>query len=112
MQSFTYIHINNIYTHLQNSTVEELLDEEDILQECKTLKKNLVNYFTRPEVIRRLVELITTEPSEEVPMAQRFRYANMSCEILTLYVPPTIRGPAEPPVRYHVPRIRPHYILV
>lgn len=78
--------------------MEELLDEEDILQECKTLKKNLVNYFTRPEVIRRLVELITTEPSEEVPMAQRFRYANMSCEILTLYVPPTIRGPTELPL--------------
>ncbi|KAH8406898.1 hypothetical protein KR222_010515 [Zaprionus bogoriensis] len=71
----------------ENSTVEELLDEEDILQECKTQKKNLVNYFTRPEVIRRLVELITTEPSEEVPMAQRFRYANMSCEILTLGLP-------------------------
>ncbi|KAL7734136.1 hypothetical protein ACLKA6_011816 [Drosophila palustris] len=71
----------------ENSTVEEFLDEEDILQECKTLKKNLVNYLTRPEVIRRLVELITTEPSEDVPMAQRFRYANMACEILTLGLP-------------------------
>ncbi|KAH8234835.1 hypothetical protein KR032_003794 [Drosophila birchii] len=71
----------------ENSTLEEFLDEEDILQECKTQKKNLVNYFTRPEVIRRMVELITTEPSEDVPMAQRFRYANMSCEILTLGLP-------------------------
>ncbi|EDW17475.2 uncharacterized protein Dmoj_GI12689, partial [Drosophila mojavensis] len=71
----------------ENSTVEEFLDEEDILQECKTQKKNLVNYFTRPEVIRRLVELITTEPSEDLPMSQRFHYANMSCEILTLGLP-------------------------
>ncbi|KAH8304025.1 hypothetical protein KR018_006407 [Drosophila ironensis] len=71
----------------ENSTLEEFLDEEDILQECKTQKKNLVNYFTRPEVIRRLVELITTEPNEEVPLAQRYRYANMSCEILTLGLP-------------------------
>ncbi|EDV51119.1 serine/threonine-protein phosphatase 6 regulatory subunit 3 [Drosophila erecta] len=71
----------------ETSTLEEFLDEEDILQECKTQKKNLVNYFTRPEVIRRLVELITTEPSEDVPMSQRFRYANMSCEILTLGLP-------------------------
>lgn len=69
---------------LQNSTLEEFLDEEDILQECKTQKKNLVNYFKRPEVIRRLVELITTAPNDDVPMAQRYRYANMSCEILTL----------------------------
>jgi len=73
-----------LFVRPQNSTLEEFLDEEDILQECKTQKKNLVNYFTRPEVIRRLVELITTEPSEDVPMSQRFRYANMSCEILTL----------------------------
>ncbi|KAH8302301.1 hypothetical protein KR044_004919 [Drosophila immigrans] len=71
----------------ENSTVEEFLDEDEILQECKTPKKNLVNYLTRPEVIRRLVELITTEPSEDVPLAQRFRYANMSCEILTLGLP-------------------------
>ncbi|KAH8379019.1 hypothetical protein KR009_002695 [Drosophila setifemur] len=71
----------------ENSTLEEFLDEEDILQECKTQKKHLVNYFTRPEVIRRLVELITTEPDDDVPMAQRFRYANMSCEILTLGLP-------------------------
>ncbi|XP_017956995.1 serine/threonine-protein phosphatase 6 regulatory subunit 3-B isoform X2 [Drosophila navojoa] len=71
----------------ENSTVEEFLDEEDILQECKTHKKNLVNYFTRPEVIRRLVELITTEPSEDLPMSQRFHYANMSCEILTIGLP-------------------------
>ncbi|XP_068142861.1 serine/threonine-protein phosphatase 6 regulatory subunit 2 [Drosophila tropicalis] len=71
----------------ENSRLEEFLDEEDILQECKTQKKNLVNYFTRPEVIRRLVELITTEPSEDLPMVQRFRYANMSCEILTLGLP-------------------------
>ncbi|XP_030385794.1 serine/threonine-protein phosphatase 6 regulatory subunit 3-A [Scaptodrosophila lebanonensis] len=71
----------------ENTTLEEFLDEEDILQECKTQKKNLVNYFTRPEVIKRLVQLITTEPSEDVPMVQRFRYANMSCEILTLGLP-------------------------
>ncbi|EDV95682.1 serine/threonine-protein phosphatase 6 regulatory subunit 3 [Drosophila grimshawi] len=71
----------------EGSTLEEFLDEEDILQECKTQKKNLVNYITRPDVIRRLVELITTEPAEDLPIAQRFRYANMSCEILTLGLP-------------------------
>ncbi|XP_033241537.1 serine/threonine-protein phosphatase 6 regulatory subunit 3 [Drosophila pseudoobscura] len=71
----------------ENSKLEEFLDEEDILQECKTQKKTLVNYFTRADVIRRLVELITTEPSDDLPMVQRFRYANMSCEILTLGLP-------------------------
>lgn len=40
--------------------------------------------FTRSDVIRRLVELITTEPPEKLPLNQRFRHANVACEILTL----------------------------
>lgn len=40
--------------------------------------------FTRPDVIIRLVELITTEPSGDLPLAQRYRHAHMACEILTL----------------------------
>lgn len=40
--------------------------------------------FTRTDVIRRLVELITTEPPETLPLNQRFRHANVACEILTL----------------------------
>ncbi|XP_055840706.1 serine/threonine-protein phosphatase 6 regulatory subunit 3 isoform X2 [Episyrphus balteatus] len=70
----------------ENVTVEEFLDEDDILQECKS-QKNIINYFTRPDVIKRLVELITTEPSEDLPLAQRFRHANMACEVLTLGLP-------------------------
>uniref|UniRef100_A0A0A1WFA3 Serine/threonine-protein phosphatase 6 regulatory subunit 2 n=1 Tax=Zeugodacus cucurbitae TaxID=28588 RepID=A0A0A1WFA3_ZEUCU len=68
----------------ENATVEEFLDDDDILLECRSQKKSIVNYFTRPDVIKRLVELITTEPSEDLPLAQRYRHAHMACEILTL----------------------------
>ncbi|XP_061394874.1 serine/threonine-protein phosphatase 6 regulatory subunit 3 [Musca vetustissima] len=71
----------------ENSTVEEFLDEDDIIQECKTQKKSIVNYFTRPDVIKRMIELITTEPPEDLPLAQRFRHANVACEILLLGLP-------------------------
>uniref|UniRef100_A0A1A9W4X9 Uncharacterized protein n=1 Tax=Glossina brevipalpis TaxID=37001 RepID=A0A1A9W4X9_9MUSC len=71
----------------ENVTVEEFLDEDDIIQECKSQKKALLNYFMRPDVIRRLVELTLTEPPEELPVAQRFRHANVACELLTLGLP-------------------------
>ncbi|XP_075164622.1 phosphatase 6 regulatory subunit 1-like protein fmt isoform X2 [Haematobia irritans] len=71
----------------ENVTVEEFLDEDDIIQECKTHKKSIVNYFTRPDVIKRMIELITTEPPEDLPLAQRFRHANVACEILLLGLP-------------------------
>ncbi|XP_036337690.1 serine/threonine-protein phosphatase 6 regulatory subunit 3-like isoform X1 [Rhagoletis pomonella] len=71
----------------ENVTVEEFLDDDDILLECRSQKKSIVNYLTRPDVIKRLVELITTEPSEDLPLAQRYRHANMACEILTFGLP-------------------------
>ncbi|XP_049314252.1 serine/threonine-protein phosphatase 6 regulatory subunit 3 isoform X3 [Bactrocera dorsalis] len=71
----------------ENATVEEFLDDDDILLECRSQKKSIVIYFTRTDVIRRLVELITTEPSEDLPLAQRYRHAHMACEILTLGLP-------------------------
>ncbi|KNC33937.1 hypothetical protein FF38_03525 [Lucilia cuprina] len=70
-----------------DTKVEVFLDEDNIIQECKTLKKNIVNYFTRPDVIRRLIELITTEPPEEMPLSERFRHANIASEILTMGLP-------------------------
>ncbi|KAM7357858.1 phosphatase 6 regulatory subunit 1-like protein fmt isoform 2-T5 [Cochliomyia hominivorax] len=70
-----------------DTKVEVFLDEDNIIQECKTQKKNIVNYFTRPDVIRRLIELITTEPPEDVPMSERFRHANVASEILTMGLP-------------------------
>ncbi|XP_013110256.1 serine/threonine-protein phosphatase 6 regulatory subunit 3 isoform X2 [Stomoxys calcitrans] len=71
----------------ENVTVEEFLEEDDIIQECKTYKKCIVNYFTRPDVIKRMIELITTEPAEDLPLALRFRHANVACEILLLGLP-------------------------
>ncbi|XP_067612608.1 serine/threonine-protein phosphatase 6 regulatory subunit 3 isoform X2 [Eurosta solidaginis] len=71
----------------ENARVEEFLDDDDILLECRSQKIAIVNYFTRSDVIKRLVELITTEPPENLPMAQRYRHANMACEILTFGLP-------------------------
>lgn len=71
----------------ENVTLHELMDEEDILQECKSQNKKLVEYLTRPEVMEELVMLTTKEPSLEVEERWRYKYPNVACELLTCDVP-------------------------
>lgn len=39
-----------------NVTVEDLLDEDDLLQECKSQNNKLVEYLSQPRVVKRLFE--------------------------------------------------------
>jgi hypothetical protein len=44
--------------------IEELLDDSDLLQECKNSNKNLVKYLDR-EKIKQLIDFITVMPEED-----------------------------------------------
>ncbi|TMW39588.1 hypothetical protein DOY81_015332, partial [Sarcophaga bullata] len=71
-----------------DTKVEVFLEEDNIVQNVRLLRKTLLtSNFTRPDVIRRLIELITTEPPEDLPLSERFRHANVACEILTMGLP-------------------------
>lgn len=85
----SYSQSQNIENLLQKEdvTVEELLDDEDILQECKLQTRRLMQFLTRPDVIKRLITLTITEPPENLSVAERFKYSNTACEILTFGLP-------------------------
>ncbi|XP_012286736.1 serine/threonine-protein phosphatase 6 regulatory subunit 3 isoform X2 [Orussus abietinus] len=68
-------------------TLQELMDEEDILQECKSQNKKLVEYLTRPDVMEELVMLTLKEPPNDVNERLRYKYPNVACELLTCDVP-------------------------
>uniref|UniRef100_A0A8C9RKT3 Uncharacterized protein n=1 Tax=Scleropages formosus TaxID=113540 RepID=A0A8C9RKT3_SCLFO len=53
-------------------TPTELMDEEDVLQECKALDRKL-----------DLVNLITREPCSDTDEKLKYKYPNISCELLT-----------------------------
>lgn len=61
----------------------EVLDEEDVLQECKVTNRKLVDFLIRPQNMTTLVNSITEEPPCDVDEKIRFKYPNISCEILT-----------------------------
>ena len=47
-------------------TLEELLSEDDVIQECKYMNSNLIEYLARPEVVDKLVRYVITNPEEEI----------------------------------------------
>ncbi|XP_073458917.1 serine/threonine-protein phosphatase 6 regulatory subunit 1 isoform X1 [Aquarana catesbeiana] len=67
----------------ENVTLYELLDEEDVLQECKVVNRKLVQFLVQPQHMEDLVTCITQEPSSDMDEKLRYKYASVSCEILT-----------------------------
>ncbi|XP_026283493.1 serine/threonine-protein phosphatase 6 regulatory subunit 3 isoform X1 [Frankliniella occidentalis] len=68
-------------------TLQELLDDEDILQECKVQNKKLIDFLCRPEVMEQLVTYTTVEPPADLNEKIRFKYPNVACELLTSDIP-------------------------
>ncbi|KOX78430.1 Serine/threonine-protein phosphatase 6 regulatory subunit 3 [Melipona quadrifasciata] len=71
----------------EDVTLHELMDEEDILQECKSQNKKLIDYLTRSDVMEELITLTTKEPSADIEERWRYKYPNVACELLTCDVP-------------------------
>lgn len=67
----------------ENVTLFELLDEEDVLQECKVVNRKLVQFLVQPQHMEELVTCITQEPTSDTDEKLRYKYASVSCEILT-----------------------------
>uniref|UniRef100_A0A673KW18 Serine/threonine-protein phosphatase 6 regulatory subunit 2-like n=1 Tax=Sinocyclocheilus rhinocerous TaxID=307959 RepID=A0A673KW18_9TELE len=67
----------------EDVTLQELLDEEDVLQECKAQNQRLLLFLTRDSSMLELLNLITHEPPADREEKLRYKYANVACELLT-----------------------------
>lgn len=67
----------------EDVTLKELMDEEDILQECKGQNRKLIDFLVQSENMEEMVKLITLEPPDDVDEKLRFKYPNTACELLT-----------------------------
>ncbi|XP_069970889.1 serine/threonine-protein phosphatase 6 regulatory subunit 3-A isoform X17 [Penaeus vannamei] len=74
----------------EDVTLFELMDEDELLQECKAQNRKLIDFLTRAEVLDEMVYLVVNEPSAEGEMQMRFKYANLAAELLTADVPAII----------------------
>ncbi|XP_028603048.2 serine/threonine-protein phosphatase 6 regulatory subunit 2 isoform X1 [Podarcis muralis] len=71
----------------EDVTLLELMDEDDILQECKAQNHKLVDFLCQQHCMEELVSLITHEPPLDMDEKVRFKYPNTACELLTSDVP-------------------------
>eukprot|EP01135_Chromosphaera_perkinsii_P003233 Nk52_evm8s239 gene=Nk52_evmTU8s239 len=69
-------------------TLEDLLDESDIVQETKSGNKGLVEYLSKDESLEKLLDYIVQEPPDTIEEKQKYKYPNICAEILSCEVYP------------------------
>jgi len=69
--------------------LETLLEEDDLLQECKAHNSNLIRYFSNPDIIKKLLNYITNPP-EDLDELKKLKYSYLSCEILSCDIWPIL----------------------
>ncbi|CAL1405929.1 unnamed protein product [Linum trigynum] len=69
-----------------NFTLEELLDEDEIIQECKALNGRLINFLREKAQVEQLIRYIVEEPTEDAEKRRAFKLPFIACEIFTCEV--------------------------
>lgn len=64
-----------------NFALEELLDEEEIIQECKALNSRLINFLRDRAQVEQLLQYIINEPPEDAESTRIFKFPFIACEI-------------------------------
>ncbi|EEB18845.1 conserved hypothetical protein [Pediculus humanus corporis] len=72
----------------ENVTLQEIMDDDGVLEECRTQNKRLIEYLIQSDVLEKLVKLTIEEPSGNEDDAIKYKYSNIACELLTCEVPP------------------------
>ncbi|XP_026413508.1 serine/threonine-protein phosphatase 6 regulatory subunit 3-like [Papaver somniferum] len=67
----------------ENFTLEELLDEEEIIQECKALNSRLINFLRDRVQVEQLLRYIVEDPPEDAESKRVFKCPFIACEIFT-----------------------------
>ncbi|PQQ21220.1 serine/threonine-protein phosphatase 6 regulatory subunit 3 [Prunus yedoensis var. nudiflora] len=69
-----------------NFTLEELLDEDEIIQECKSLNGRLINFLRERAQVEQLIRYIVEEAPEDAEKRRTFKFPFIACEIFTCEV--------------------------
>uniref|UniRef100_A0A2P2M4R3 Serine/threonine-protein phosphatase 6 regulatory subunit 2 n=1 Tax=Rhizophora mucronata TaxID=61149 RepID=A0A2P2M4R3_RHIMU len=70
----------------ENFTLEDLLNEDEIIQECKALNGRLINFLQERAQVEQLIRYIMEEDPEDVEKNRTFKFPFIACEIFTCEV--------------------------
>ncbi|CAL9078926.1 unnamed protein product [Musa textilis] len=79
----------------ENFTLEDLLDEDEIIQECKALNTRLLNFLRGKAQLEQLLRYIIEEPPEDADKKLIFKFPFIACEIFTCDVDIILRALVE-----------------
>ncbi|CAN4097649.1 unnamed protein product [Withania somnifera] len=79
----------------ENFTLEELLNEEEIIQECKALNSRLINFLRERAQVEQLLHYIVDEPSEDADSKRKFKFPFIASEIFTCEIDVILKTLAE-----------------
>ncbi|KAG0215369.1 hypothetical protein BGX28_000109 [Mortierella sp. GBA30] len=66
-----------------NVSLEELLEQDDLIQECKAQNPRLIEYLREPAVLQQLLGYIISDDLED---RARFKYPFIACEVIACEV--------------------------
>ena len=55
-------------------TLEELMDEEELVQECKSLNPRLTEFLKKKDVVEKLVSYLVETPEDGADDKRTFKY--------------------------------------
>ncbi|XP_047325671.1 serine/threonine-protein phosphatase 6 regulatory subunit 3 [Impatiens glandulifera] len=71
----------------ENFTLEDLLDEDEIIQECKSQNSRLINFLRERAQVEQLLQYIVKEAhDEDADKTRNFKFPYVACEIFTCEV--------------------------
>ncbi|KAK3164644.1 hypothetical protein QOZ80_1AG0022320 [Eleusine coracana subsp. coracana] len=75
----------------ENFTLEELLDEDEIIQECKALNSRLINFLRDKAQVEQLLRYVVEEVPEDAEKKRSFKFPFIACEIFTCEIDVILR---------------------
>mmetsp|Transcript_15253 Transcript_15253/g.22828 ORF Transcript_15253/g.22828 Transcript_15253/m.22828 type:complete len:659 (+) Transcript_15253:40-2016(+) len=87
-RTFGFHTVSPIDTILERDhyTLEELLDEDDLLSECKSQNKKLIEFLLEPQVLDQLFDYLLKPAEDDANQNRRLKYPYLACEILSMEV--------------------------
>ncbi|KAM7500499.1 hypothetical protein LguiA_024913 [Lonicera macranthoides] len=70
----------------ENISLEELLDEDEVIQECKALNSRLINFLRERTQVEQLIRYIVQEAPNDAEKRRTFKIPFVACEIFTCEV--------------------------
>ncbi|KAM0888945.1 hypothetical protein ACQ4PT_028013 [Festuca glaucescens] len=75
----------------ENFTLEELLDEDEIIQECKALNTRLINFLRDKAQVEQLLRYVVEEVPDDAEKKRSFKFPFIACEIFTCEIDVILR---------------------